>query len=84
MVTQMNYRKCEWCGKYIYSDNKNLKYCSRDCSGKAIAYNKKKAILDDKSLEEIAKEAAELGLSYGQYTGMALADLQSWKRRNKR
>ena len=79
----MNFRKCEWCGKYIYGDNKKQKYCGRDCSGKAVAYNKMKAVLDDKSLEQIAKEASELGLSYGQYTGQELAKLQSWKRRNK-
>ena len=83
MVKGMNYKKCAWCGKYIYSDNKKLKYCSRDCSGKAIAYNRQKAVFDDKTLEQIAKEAADLGLSYGQYIGHELARLQSWKRRNK-
>ena len=77
----MNSRKCEWCGKPFFPTDKKQRFCSTECSGNSRAYNNRKALLESKSLEQIAIEANERGLSYGEYMRVAAADLQAWKKK---
>lgn len=77
----MDKKKCEWCGRPYFPTDKKQRFCSTECSGNSRAYHNRKALLESKSLEQIAIEANERGMSYGEYMSSCLSDLQSWKRK---
>lgn len=77
----MDKKKCEWCGRSFFPTDKKQRFCSTECSGNSRAYNNRKALFESKSLEQIAIEAAEHNMSYGEYVSWSISDLQTWKRK---
>ncbi|MBQ8994532.1 MAG: hypothetical protein IJ091_01830 [Oscillospiraceae bacterium] len=67
--------KCEWCGKNFVGEGTTAKYCSEICRKKGTEHQRKKKIFETMTIEEVVEEAKKQGMSYGEYTAKALADL---------
>lgn len=79
----MTFKHCAWCGKeFVSYDNPKARFCSRTCSGHNAEYERRVKAFESKSLEQLAVEANENRMSYGEWTAQCLADLQAYKRRN--
>ena len=71
-------RRCKTCGAEFVSAAANQKYCCHECKDLEIKANRneirkiaaRRRKVDSCTLNRIAREALEAGMSYGQYVAM--------------